>query len=207
MLKTTFGGYGILGNDIYGYSDPAYDHAIPQRVQDIEQAKSLLKKAGQENLQVTLTTAAIAQGTVELAQVFAQQASLAGVKVNVDLVSPGVEFGPNYAKFLFAQDYVIYTTYLTQIALSGLLTSPFPETHFDDPHYSSLFNQALAATDTKLRDEIEHEMQLIDWNQNGSIIPYFYPTIDGYSGHVKGVHTSVTGWPLGGFDFKSMWLA
>ena len=207
MLKVIFGGNGILGNDIYGYADPAYDHEIPQRVQDIDKAKSLLKAAGQENLEVTLTAAPIAQGTVQLAQVFAQQASLAGIKVNIDLTTPGVEFGPNYAKFLFAQDYVIYTTYLTQIALSGLPTSPFPETHFNDPHYSNLFNQALATVDTAQRYEIEHEMMEIDWNQNGSIIPYFYPTIDGYTNNVHGIHTSVTGWPLGGFDFKSMWLS
>jgi peptide/nickel transport system substrate-binding protein len=207
MLKLIFGGNGLLGNDIYGYADPAYDHQIPQRVQDIDKAKSLLRQAGQENLQVTLTAAPIAQGTVQLAQVFAEQASQAGIKVNVDLTTPGVEFGPNYAKFLFAQDYVIYTTYLTQIALSGLPSSPFPETHFNDPHYTDLFNQALATVDTTARYEIEHEMMLIDWNQNGSIIPYFYPTIDGYTSHVHGVHTSVTGWPLGGYDFKSMWLS
>jgi peptide/nickel transport system substrate-binding protein len=207
MIKLIFGGHGILGNDIYDYSDPAYDHAIPQRVQDIDQAKFLLKQAGQENLTFTLTTAPIAQGTVQMATVFAQQAALAGVKVNLDQTTPGVEFGPQYAKFECAQDYVIYATYLTQIALSGLPNSPFPETHFSDPTFSSLFNQALATTDTSKRYEIEHEMQLIDWQQGGNIIPYFYPTIDGYSSHVGGVHTSVTGWPLGGFDFKSMWLS
>ncbi len=207
MLKVIFGGYGKLGNDIYDYSDPAYDHSIPQRTQDIDQAKFLLKQAGQENLSVTLTTAPIAQGTVQMAEVFAQQAGLAGVKVNIDQTTPGVEFGPQYAKFEFAQDYVIYATYLTQIALSGLSNSPFPETHFVDAAYSSLFNQALATVDQSKRFDIEHEMQVIDWNQGGSIIPYFYPTIDGYSSKVQGVHTSVTGWPLGGFDFKSMWLS
>ena len=50
-------------------------------------------------------------------------------------------------------------------------------------------------------------LQLIDWQQGRNIIPYFYPTTDGYTSHVSGVHGSVTGWPLGGFDFKSMWLS
>jgi peptide/nickel transport system substrate-binding protein len=95
----------------------------------------------------------------------------------------------------------------TQIALSGLPSSPFPETHFSEPRYTDLFNQALAMTGTRRRYEIEHEMQLIDWQQGGNIIPYFYPAIDVYASHVDGVHTSVTGWPLGGFDFKSMWLS
>ncbi|MST31456.1 peptide ABC transporter substrate-binding protein [Acidimicrobiaceae bacterium USS-CC1] len=207
MLKLVFAGHGSLGNDIYDYADPAYDHSIPQRHQDIEQAKYLLKQAGKENLEVTLTTAPIAQGTVQQATVFAQQAGLAGAKIHLDLTTPAVEFGPQYAKFTFAQDYVIYATYLTQIALSGLPTSPFPETHFSEPAYTALYNQALATVDQGKRYEIEHEMQRIDWERGGNIIPYFYPTIDGYAGHVNGLHTSVTGWPLGGFDFKAMWVS
>jgi peptide/nickel transport system substrate-binding protein len=207
MLEVIFGGHGIVGNDIYDHADPAYDLAIPQRVQDIEKAKYLLKKAGHENLQVTLTAAPIGPGTVQMAQVFAEQASAAGIKVNIDLVTPEVEFGPNYAKFLFAQDYVIYTSYLTQTALSGLSTSPFPETHFSDAKYTGLFNQALATTDIKKRYDLEHEMQVIDWNEGGNIIPYFLPTIDGYRSNVHGIESSVTGWPLGAFNFKSMWLS
>ena len=207
MIDVIFGGHGAIGNDIYDHADPAYDTSIPQRVQDISQAKYLLKKAGKENLQVTLTAGPIGPGTVQMAQVYAQQASQAGIKVNIDQVTPEVEFGPNYAKFLFAQDYVIYASYLTQTALSGLPTSPFPETHFVDPHYTSLFNQALATVDINKRYELEHEMQKIDWNMGGNIIPYFLPTIDGYSKSVHGIHSSVTGWPLAAFDFKSMWLS
>jgi hypothetical protein len=36
---------------------------------------------------------------------------------------------------------------------------------------------------------------------------YFYPIIDGCASHVGGVYTPVTGWPLRGFDFKSMWVS
>ena len=46
MLEHVFGGYGLVGNDIFAIEDPEYDHAIPQRVQDIEQAKFLLNKHG-----------------------------------------------------------------------------------------------------------------------------------------------------------------
>ena len=44
------GGQGSIGNDLYGPFDPAYDHVLPQRHQDIEQAKSLLKAAGRSAL-------------------------------------------------------------------------------------------------------------------------------------------------------------
>jgi peptide/nickel transport system substrate-binding protein len=207
MMNEIFGGHGNLGNDIYALASPDYDHSIPQRHQDIEQAKSLLKQAGQEHLTVTLTTAPIAQGTVEMATLFAQDASLAGVTVNLDKTTPAVEFGPGYPNFLFAQDYVIYTGYIMQVAFTNVPGAPYYETHFHDPKYVSLYNEALSTVDDTKRYEIEHEMMQIDWQSGGQIIPYFYPTIDGYSPKVGGVRTSVTGWPLAGFDFKSMWIS
>ena len=50
MLDLVFKGNGTLGNDVFSRWDPAYDTSIPQREQDIEQAKSLLKQAGREGL-------------------------------------------------------------------------------------------------------------------------------------------------------------
>ena len=46
MLDLVFKGNGTIGNDMYSRWDPAYAHTSPQREQDIEQAKSLLKQAG-----------------------------------------------------------------------------------------------------------------------------------------------------------------
>ena len=83
MLKTVFGGHGTLGNDIFGIWAPEYDHSIPQRAYDPEQAKSLLKAAGQENLAITLVTGDIAQGVINMAQVYAQQAAPAGINAKL----------------------------------------------------------------------------------------------------------------------------
>src|ERR1700710_51906 len=52
MIDQALSGYGFLGNDLYAPFDPAYAKDLPQRTQDINQAKSLLKAAGQEGLQV-----------------------------------------------------------------------------------------------------------------------------------------------------------
>src|SRR5215472_4384536 len=54
MLEQVASGYGFIGNDLYAPFDPGYDHALPQRHQDIAQAKSLLKAAGHANLSVDL---------------------------------------------------------------------------------------------------------------------------------------------------------
>ena len=45
MIDQAYSGLGALGNDMYGRFDPGTPD-VPQRMQDIEQAKSLLKQAG-----------------------------------------------------------------------------------------------------------------------------------------------------------------
>ena len=46
LIDGALNGYGSVGNDIVGKGLQWYDESIPQREQDIEQAKSLLQKAG-----------------------------------------------------------------------------------------------------------------------------------------------------------------
>ncbi len=75
MIDQALNGFGILGNDLYSPFDPAYAKDLPQRMQDIDQAKSLLKQAGQENLAVELVTStAVGAGAVESANLFVEQA-------------------------------------------------------------------------------------------------------------------------------------
>src|SRR6266566_7479746 len=83
MLQQVFSGHGRVANDLYSPFDPAYDSSLPQRHQDIAQAKSLLKKAGKENLTVDLHTTDGAAGMVDSANIFANQAKAAGVTINV----------------------------------------------------------------------------------------------------------------------------
>src|SRR5204863_8581609 len=77
LVDGALNGFGSVGNDIFGKGLPFYDSSLPQREQDVEQAKSLLKKAGQENLNVLLQTSQIFPGFVESATLLAQQAKAA----------------------------------------------------------------------------------------------------------------------------------
>jgi peptide/nickel transport system substrate-binding protein len=173
MVEQVLSGHGQVGNDLYGRFDPAYDSALPQRQQDIEQAKSLLKAAGHEGLTVTLVTGNILAGVPEESQVFAQQASAAGVKVNVNKVDTGTFYGPNYLKWTFAMDFWGPRRYLSQVAQGSLANSPFNETHWNDPQFNSLISQARAAVDPTKRTELIHEAQTIEYNSGGHIIAFF----------------------------------
>jgi peptide/nickel transport system substrate-binding protein len=207
MMELIFGGHGTLGNDIFGIWAPEYDHSLPQREQDIGQAKALLKAAGAEGLTVELVTADIAAGTVKAAQVLAQQAALAGIKVNIRQVTVSEFYGKNYLKWVFAQDYWYYNFYVPQVSLATLPAAPFNETHFNNSRYNMLYSEATATIDPARRIELAHEMQQIDYSAGGYIIPFFPPVIDGYGGNVHGLVPSKTGLSLNSYDFKRLWLS
>lgn len=206
MIDLLFEGHATLGNDITSIWDPAYDQSIPQRRQDIPQAKYLLKKAGQEDLHVQLVTAPIAEETVQAAEVFQQQAKAAGVTVSLNKVTTTVLFGPDYLKWVFAQDFWTFYYYFPQVGLGMLPNSPYNETHFDNPTYNKLYNEGLAKVDDAARYAIAHEMQTIDYDEGGYIIPYFPGVIDAASPKIGGVVPSKTGIPLSNFAFKKFWF-
>jgi peptide/nickel transport system substrate-binding protein len=207
MITLVFGGHGTLGNDIFGIWDAAYDKSIPQREPDIEKAKSLLKAAGREGMTFELVTADIAQGVVNAAQVFAKQAEAAGVGIKLRKVTVTEFYGANYLKWVFAQDYWYYNGYLPQVAQATLPNAPFNETHWNDSRYNQLYSQALSTVDDAKRHGVCHEMQMIEYNEGGYIIPYFPPVIDGYAPTVHGLVPGKAGIPLSHFRFKDMWLS
>jgi peptide/nickel transport system substrate-binding protein len=205
LISSALDGYGTPASDVFSPYDPDFDSSL-RRQQDIPQAKSLLKQAGHENLTVTLTTSAVSTGTVAMATVLAQQAKAAGVTVKLQNVQPGVFFGPDYLQWTFSQDYYPYSTYLGQVAYSMLPVSPFNETHTDNPHYNSLYDQANAASSPSLRREILYSMQQFDFTQGGYIIPAFIDALDAYSDKIGGYSRAKQGNPLSNFDFEHFYF-
>jgi peptide/nickel transport system substrate-binding protein len=204
MVEQVLSGQGRVANDLYSPFDPAFNSALPQRHQDIEQAKSLLKTAGHAGLSVQLVTAPVFQGVVQAAQVFAQQASAAGVKVNLRKLDTGTFYGPNYLKWAFAQDFWATREYLPQVAQGSLPSSPFNETHWGAGKFSTLINQARAELDETKRIAILHQAQQLEYTQGGYIIPYFSNQIDAYSSKLGGFVEAKSGFPLGNYWFKNV---
>jgi peptide/nickel transport system substrate-binding protein len=203
MIDSALDGYGVVANDLFSPYDPDFDHSLVRPAQgDIQQAKFLLSKAGQEGLTVSLTTSAVATGTVAMATVLAAQAKAAGVTVRLSNVPAGTFFGPNYLKWPLAQDYYNYYPYLAQVAESMLKASPFNETHTDNARYTNLYNQANATASPSLRKEIIHEMQNYDFNEGGYIVPAFIDVLDAYSEKITGYTAGKVGQPLSNFDFE-----
>jgi len=208
MIDQVFGGKGKIGNDVFGIFDKDFPKDLPQRVQDIDQAKSLLKSAGQENLVLQLVTTPNAPGMIPAAQVFATQAKKAGVTVNIVQQTTTDYFANSYLKVPFSQDYWPTQPFLLAAgqALAGP-DAPFNACHFNDPEYNGLYAQATAELDAGKRADLIHQMAHLDYDRGANIIPYFFPTVDATKPNVGGVNESATGFSPGGNDFANFWIA
>jgi peptide/nickel transport system substrate-binding protein len=204
MVQQVLSGQGSVANDLYARYDPVYASDLPQRQQDLEQAKSLLKQAGREGLSVELVTAPVFQGIVEAAQVFVQQAKGAGVNVKLRKVDSGTFYGDNYLSWTFAQDFWASRAYLSQVAQGDLPESPYNETHWKDPKFIDLIKQARAEVDDAKRKDILHEAQTMQYEQGGYIIPYFSNIIDAYSAKLGGFVEAKCGFPFGNYWLKNV---
>lgn len=192
MIDQALNGYGRLANDLYSPFDPAYlGDELPQREQDIEQAKSLLKQAGHENLQVELVTStAVGAGGVESASLFVQHARKAGVDVRLNKVDGSIFYGEQYLQWVFAQDFFGTRQYLPQVAGSSLETSAYNETHFNDPRFAALISAAQKETDPNRRRTLLQDAQRIEFEEGGYIIWAFKDQVDAYTDFVTGVEPS-----------------
>jgi len=200
MLQQAFGGHGAIGNDMYAPYDPGYPKDLPQRVQDLEQAKSLLKQAGYDNdLTVRLTTStAIGGGAVEAAEVFAEQAKGAGVTAKIRNTDPSVFYGSDYLSWSFAQDFWGTRNYLAQTAAGSLPSAPYNETHWKNQAWQALVEEAFRTPDDARRNELIKEAATIEYNEGGYIIWLFTSLLDGYSDKLAGlVHDVFLGSAMG----------
>ncbi len=179
LIDSGLAGYGVVASDVFSPYDPDFDHSL-RREADIEKARSLLRKAGQENLTVTLVTSAAATGMVSMATVLT-----------------------GYLNWPFSQDFYNYSPYLAQVAQSMLQTSPFNETHTNSPTLRSLYKQANETISVPKRKQIVQEMQQYDFTQGGYIVPAYIDALDAYSTKITGYSPSAIGQPLSAFDFEN----
>ncbi|WP_235934626.1 ABC transporter substrate-binding protein [Paramicrobacterium chengjingii] len=208
MVEQVLSGNGTVGNDLYAPFDPGYNTSLPQRKQDVTEAKRLLADAGYpDGIDVELVTAPIQAGVVEAAQVFAQQATAAGIRVKIRKVDVTTFFGDSYLEWPFAQDFWYTRNFISQSGQGSLPNSPFNETHWDDPEFQSLIEQAKETVDADKRNALVAEAQKIEYEKGGYIVWGFANQADAYQKYVAGLVENRTGLPLSGFEFRRVWMA
>ncbi|MFJ9900669.1 ABC transporter substrate-binding protein [Streptomyces sp. NPDC091280] len=205
LNEAAYLGHARIANDLYSPSDPLYNSALPQRTQDIDKAKSLLRQAGAQDLHVTLTTADLGAGIVSLCQAFAAQAKKAGVTITVNKVDQATFYGPNYGNWLFSPNLTSPADYFYTCQSSDAPTSTTNFVHFKDAEFDTLYRQAVAETDPTKQKDLAHRMQQIQFDRGGYIITGFYDAFDGHSDKVGGLKPDLSGLAL--YRYADLWLA
>ena len=201
------GGFGHIGNDVPSPYDRDYDLGLPQRHQDLDRAKALLKAAGREKLHVQWPVSELATGITSMAQVFVQQASQAGVSIDIRTQTPTDYFATSYLKSSMGVSFWYYLPYLATAAMATVGAAPFNETHWKSASYDHLYSQAVATKKPAVKAELARQLQKMDYDQGGYIIPFFSANIDAVGRKIGGLAESRTGFPLSGFDFTRFWIA
>jgi peptide/nickel transport system substrate-binding protein len=183
VIDQAYGGFATMGNDVFAPFDPGYPKDLPQRAQDIEQAKSLLKQAGYENdLTVELNcSTASGPNDPQASQVFAEQAKAAGVTIKLKKWDPSA-FWNDYLVYPFAWTFWGTRNYLAQCARCMIPGAPYVgETAWNDPAWEKLYKEAVQTVDEAKRNELVSEMARMDYDQGGYLIHEFHLMVDGYS--------------------------
>ena len=192
IVQNAFGGYATAGNDFY---DKKSDCPTPEgavRSQDIDRAKQLLAEAGQENLQLELVTDGAFPGMYEAAQLFASQAAKAGVTITVKKLDVAT-FLDKWGEWPFVVAYAS-GPYL-QVVQTHLLPGGEENTaHIDDAELNALADELFAAPDEVEQCRIITQMQQIEFDRGGYIVPVYSQWITAYrSDRVVGLQEDLFG--------------
>ena len=138
---------------------------------------------------------------MESANLFVDQARKAGVAVQLTKADPNVFYGDRYLSWDFAQDFWNTRNYIPQVAASSVQGATYNETHFDDPTFTALIDQAKREPDEARRNHLLHDAQEIEYTTGGFIVWGFKRQLDGYSNLVQGLqpHRYL---PCSNFGFK-----
>jgi peptide/nickel transport system substrate-binding protein len=210
VVQRVLSGHGRVANDLYAPLDPCYLGDAPQREQDLDQARALLREAGHDALQVDLYAPNDVAGLAELAAVFADHAKQAGVTVDVHVLPSSEYWGDEYCKRTFATGFWGTRNYLAQVPLSSLRNAVFPETHWPPAgsDFADQYVRAIAVTDGEARCEIVRAMQREEFEDGGNIIPCFSNLIDAHTRAVHGfvARPNVLNLDHFGHGFRNIWI-
>ena len=148
-------------------------------------------------------------GVVQAAEVFAQQATAAGVKVKLNQVNTSVFYGPNYLKWPFAQDFWATREYLPQVAQGSAPAAPFNETHWPPKNaqgarFTKLIAQATAELNAQKHNELLQggdEDRVRDRRVHHPVLLQPDRRLHGEDGRLR---RGGSGFPLGNYWFKNV---
>jgi peptide/nickel transport system substrate-binding protein len=207
IITALWKGYADLGNDSpFAPVFPSTNTSVPQRTQNIAQAKSLLSAAGHPS---GFSTSLITEDFLEIpqyAQIVVQAAAAIGVKINLKVESSSQYYGQaTFGNSDWLDATMSLVDYGHRSVPNVFLTAPLVTTnaktgagpwnaaHFNNSQYDSLVTQYIAATDLSTQRSIAGQIQQLLLNQTPIIFAYFYNYLTATATNVTGVYPTAIG--------------
>ncbi|MFF0011832.1 ABC transporter substrate-binding protein [Streptomyces sp. NPDC005374] len=207
LVDGALSGAGVVGNDLFGKGYEYYADGLPQRAQDLDRARALLKQAGAEKLKVTLDTSAVAAGFTEAAGIFRDQAAKAGVTVDVRMGSKDSYWSDildNGTLCCYRSGAMPIEAHISQRLLTDSTTNATKWRHKD---FDALYEQAQSTRDKTERAAVYERMQRRLYAEGGFLVWGFADWIIGTARKVKGVEAGAPANTLDWARFDKVWLA
>ncbi|NBM16640.1 ABC transporter substrate-binding protein [Streptomyces sp. GC420] len=207
LVDGALSGAGEVGNDLFGKGYEYYADGLPQREQDLDRARALLKEAGAENLKVTLDTSEVAAGFTEAASIFRDQAAKAGVTVTVRTGSKDTYWSDildSGTLCCYRSGAMPIEAHLSQRLLTDSTTNA---THWRHKDFDTLYRQAQSTRDAGERAAVYERMQRRLHAEGGFLVWGFADWIIGTARTVRGVRQEAPANTLDWARFDKVWLA
>ncbi|MFD5859924.1 ABC transporter substrate-binding protein [Streptomyces chartreusis] len=207
LVDGALSGAGEVGNDLFGKGYEYYAADLPQRTQDLDRARALLKQAGAEGLKVTLDTSAVAAGFTEAAGIFRDQAAKAGVTIDVRMGSKDSYWSDildGGTLCCYRSGAMPVEAHISQRLLTDSTTNATKWRHKD---FDALYQQAQSTRDRTERAAVYERMQRRLYTEGGFLVWGFADWIIGTSRTVRGVEKKAPANTLDWARFDRVWLA
>ncbi|MDQ2066025.1 ABC transporter substrate-binding protein [Xinfangfangia sp. CPCC 101601] len=209
ILDKIQSGYGSIANDQpLSKAYAAHNPDLPQYEYDPERAKSLLAKAGVSGMVVPLHVSELPfTGAVNMAQLYAQQASAAGITIDVKR-----EPDDGYWSNIWTKRPMFATRWSGRVNEDAMLTlvysresiGTFNESSWDNEAFNNALVAARGEKDEAKRKEIYWECQRIIWEDAGLVAPIWADFLDATSSKV-GHGEIANDWELDGARCGERW--
>lgn len=191
IVDNAFGGYATVANDFIGKNTACTPPDVPQRKQDTEGAKKLLAEAGAEGASIELVTDGAFPGMMEMAQLIADDANKAGFNMTVRKLDVGT-FLDRWLEWPF---FISFTSspYETTAKAHFMPGGSENGTWFDDAEYNELATELYKTADPDAQCKIIAQLQTIEYERGGYLVPVFGQNITVYNSKVKGLEPDLYG--------------
>ena len=196
-------GRAEIGNDSpFAPLYPSTDPSVPQREQDLEQARQLLADAGAENITVQLDTWDGFE-IPDLAQLVKNYAAEIGVTINLKITDAATYYGDGVFGNSTWLDSVMGITdyghrpvpnvYLTAALAGDPKLGVWNSAHFKNDDYDELVRQYVAALDVESQRGVAKQIQELLLEETPIIFPYFYNFLSAAKPNLQGAVSAATG--------------